>query len=202
MFLAGSQGDIETFESLASRFIRRFPTSYYLSDFLRKFSYFLVKLDFNASPRPIERMAPLIERLSRKHQVAIYLAVARGAVLDGNVGLEKIAGNKVLALYSRPGKVTTRARLYLAASLIVTDKMEEAVASLEKLDMKLLDNRDRKLLQAARVTARAIMEEPELSAMEDRDKADTSLGKQAGDTIAKAEKILESARKLLKDTSR
>ena len=160
IWLAGTTSDVGALVALASRYIRRFHDSLYVEDFLRRLSFLLVRLDFGISPSPLERLEPVLDRLTRRRRALLFAAVARQAVLGGRKHLAERAAVRALTLYPRVKRFAARARLYRDAAAVARPDPEAILAELRSLEDRLLDPRDRRLRDAAVILARAIMAEP------------------------------------------
>jgi chemotaxis protein MotC len=160
IWLAGMEADVETLIGLAGRYIRRFGRSGYAEDFLRRLSFLLVRLDIGVRPTPLERLEPVLPRLSRRKQALLHAAVARQAVIDGRLELAAMAAGRALGLYPNVERFAARVRLYRDAAQVARPDPEAILADLAALRARLLGARDRYLLHAATAVGEAIMAEP------------------------------------------
>ncbi len=161
LWLAGMEADIEAVIAIAGRYIRRFSRSLYGEDFLRRLSFILVRLDIGVSPSPLERLAPVLPRLSQRQRALLHAAVARQAVLDGKHRLGAMAASRALPLYPDVKRFAARVRLYRDAAGIARPDPEALLADLMVLEDRLLRPRDRYLKAAAMAVGQAIMKEPD-----------------------------------------
>ncbi len=198
LFLAGGEGDVKTFMKLASAYIRRFRNSWYVSDFLRRFAWLLVRLDYGREPFLVERMEPLISKLTKRRRALLHAAVARAALLEGKRKLAIVAGRKALSAYPDAPRFAARVKTWIAAAEVVSPHPEAAVKTLEGISPELLDERDRSLRTAALVLARAIVEEPVEPAMEGG-KVGTSREKDTPEVVVRARAMAAGIERLLEE---
>ncbi len=160
VWLAGMEGDIDRVVRLAGIYLRRFSRSFYVEDFLKRLSVVLVRLDYGERPRPLERLMPLLERLSKRRRALLLAAVSRRALLDGKFALAAMAAKKARALFPNVTRFAARTRLYRAAAEIARPDPEPQIDALASLDDDNLGERDRRLRYAALLIGRAIVDEP------------------------------------------
>ncbi len=160
LFLAGSEGDVRYFMALSERYVRRFRRSWYVSDFLRKFAWLLVRLDYGKAPHMLEDLSTTIRLLTRRQQALVYAAVSRGALLEGKLRQAITAGGMALAVYPKSGRFAARVRAYITAAKIADENPGKAMRRLRRLDLLMLDARDRKIVTAALTVGEAILAEP------------------------------------------
>ena len=201
LFLAGGEGDVKTFMKLASAYIRRFRNSWYVSDFLRRFAWLLVRLDYGREPFLVERMEPLISMLTKRRQALLHAAVARTAILEGKRKLAVVAGRRALSIYPDTSRFAARVKTWIAAAEVVSPDPDEAVEMLKKVPPGELDERDRKLRTAALVVGRAIVEEPGEPGGP-AGKVGTSREEDTPAVVIRARAVVASVRKLLEENAR
>jgi len=201
LFLAGEEGDVQAFARLASAYLRRFHNSWYVSDFLRRFSWLLARLDYQRKPFLFQRLAPQIALLTKRRRALLHAALARAALLEGKRALALAAGREAVALYPRAARFAARVNMWMAAARVVSPAPEEALKALRGISPALLDARDRKLRLAAMTVARAIMDEPEVKeAAADRPDA----GREAENlpVLARAGAMIADIEKLLRESGK
>ncbi len=201
LFLAGGEGDVKTFMKLASAYIRRFRNSWYVSDFLRRFAWLLVRLDYGQEPFLVERMEPLISLLTKRRRALLHAAVAREAVLEGKRKLAVVAGRKALSAYPDAPRFAARVKTWIAAAEVVSPRPEPAIAALKNISPDLLDGRDRMLRTAALVVGRAIMEEP-AEPVEDKGKVGASRKEDTPAVVVRARAVAAGVERLLEESAR
>ncbi len=201
LFLAGGEGDVKTFMKLASAYIRRFRNSWYVSDFLRRFAWLLVRLDYGREPFLVERMEPLISMLTKRRQALLHAAVARAAVLEGKRKLAVVAGRRALSIYPDAPRFAARVKTWIAAAEVVSPDPGGAMEVLEGIAPDELDERDRRLRTAALVVGRAIVEEPRMPDAHE-DKVGTSREEDTPAVVVRARAMITGVRRLLEENAR
>ncbi len=201
LFLAGGEGDAKTFMSLASAYIRRFRNSWYVSDFLRRFAWLLVRLDYGREPFLVERMEPLISMLTKRRQALLHAAVARAAVLEGKRKLARVSGRRALSIYPDAPRFAARVKTWIAAAEVVSPNPDKAMKSLEGVRPDELDERDRKLRTAALVIGRAIIEEPRVPDA-GKDKVGASREEDTPAVVIRARAMIAGVERLLEEGAR
>jgi len=201
LFLAGTDGDVDAVVRLASAYIRRFRKSWYATDFLRRLSWLLVRLDYGGKKRPIARLAPLIARLARRKQALLYAVVTREAVVAGKLALAKLAGRTALELGMKAPRYRARLRTWLAAADVVSADPSAALARLRKVPSELLDDRDRNLRLAAMVVGEAISAETAVEPGRAGAAGGAGNGNVAG-VLIRAEAAIAGTEKLLEENEK
>lgn len=163
MILAGMTEDVKRFERYAATYLRRFPRSVYVNDFLRRLAWLAVALDVDRKPFIIEKLEPGIARLRKRQQALLYAAIAREALLFGKHALSLHANLKVRKLYPDAPRLALRLRVWLDAAAVISPEPEEPVRDLLAMNLDELPPADRRLAYAAIAMADAIMMEPEPS---------------------------------------
>ncbi len=160
LVLSGNEADVPAFMRYAKNYIRHFRPSEYMPDFLRRYAWFLVHLDFGPKPHLITRMERDIALLEPRRQALLYAAVTREALIGGKTALAELAGKKALSF--NPGSARFKARLHawIAAARIAGPDPVSAMASLRAISPAALDESGKRLRMAALVLGRAIIEEP------------------------------------------
>ena len=163
MILAGMTENVKRFRHYAATYLRRFPRSVYVNDFLRRLAWLAVALDVNRKPFLIESLEPGIARLRKRQQALLYAAVARESLLAGKRALSLHANRKVQALYPDAPRLALRLRTWRSAATVISPEPEKTVRDLLAIDVGKLPPGDRQLAYAAIAVADAIMAEPEPS---------------------------------------
>ncbi len=163
MILAGMAEDVQRFEHYAATYLRRFPRSVYVNDFLRRLAWLVVALDVDRKPFIIQKLEPGIARLRRRQQALLYAAIAREALLYGKHALSLHANLKVRKLYPDAPRLARRLRAWLDAAAVISPEPEKPARDLMEMNLEELPPADRQLAYAAIAMADAIMMEPEPS---------------------------------------
>lgn len=87
---------------------------------------------------------------------AFYLLVARTALLDGKTLGARFAAKKAVALAPKGSAEETRAKLYLAASQVITENPSDGLFALAGLDPTQLTPEDAQVRDAAITVGNAI----------------------------------------------
>ena len=161
IFVASQLGDLDRFEMLAERYMRRYRHSVYAGNFQQRFAAALTRLDFTRDPERFGRLDGMLSSLDPASRRDLYLLVSRASVYEGRIEAAIYTAQQALAL-SRPGEEPAeRARLYQAAAMIVTEAgYDEARAELRRIDRARLSAADVELLDIAQGLARHIRQWP------------------------------------------
>lgn len=161
IFVASQLGDLDRFEMLAERYMRRYRHSVYAGNFQQRFAAALTRLDFTKDRDRFGRLDGMLSGLDPATRRDLYLLVSRASVYEGRIEAAIHTARQALAL-SRPGEETAeRARLYQAAAKIVTENgYDEARAELRRIDRTRLSAADLELLDIAQGLARHIRQWP------------------------------------------
>ncbi len=206
MSLAGNEGDAKRFAVLANAYMRRFPRSYYMANFLHRAAWLLAQLDHGPEQRPLNRLLPSLKRLRKRQQALLLALVAREAVIVGKRSLTVLAGRKALALNAGTAAFRARVRTWMAAARVVSPSPEPALRTLRAVDASLLSPDDRRLRDAAMLVARGILAEPRPAPVASKEGGqrrkpgasgkdeDLPIIRQARAAVAEVAKLLEKSR--------
>ncbi|WP_019402944.1 MULTISPECIES: hypothetical protein [unclassified Chelatococcus] len=161
IFVASQLGDLDRFEMLAERYMRRYRHSVYAGNFQQRFAAALTRLDFTKDRERFGRLDGMLSSLDPATRRDLYLLVSRASVYEGRIEAAIHTAQQALAL-SPPGEEPAeRARLYQAAAMIVTEAgYDEARAELRRIDRTRLSAADVELLDIAQGLARHIRQWP------------------------------------------
>jgi len=141
--------DSNRFMSLAKQYARRFLTSPYRQQYLSVLRRGLMSLHRTIPHHQIEELAGL---MPRQFAVALYLHMARSAVIAGHFKLARFGVKKITELAAASDEVrikTAQLDLLREITRLVEDEPEEVLQKLRLVDETKLDPTDRRLLQAA-----------------------------------------------------
>lgn len=156
IFLAGKMADLDQFSYLSSQYIRRFPHSVYADNFRRGFSESIMNFGLKSEASQFTKLKTLLNEMSATDQLELYLKIAQSGVVNGKIGLARLAAEQAVRL-SKDGSIeSARSRLYEAAALILTGSPETGVAELESVDATRLPKRDAELKEAVAAMAKQI----------------------------------------------
>jgi len=162
IFVLSQMGDMAKFDALSRQYLRRFRRSVYAGNFRQRFASAIAELEFTKDARHFPRLVTILDELEPAGQRELYLLVARHALDRGQTEVAVKASEKALSLSSSDRAGTERAKLYLAAAVIVTaEGFESGLASLKKIDRTALSSSDAGLLDSALQLATHIRSAPE-----------------------------------------
>jgi chemotaxis protein MotC len=156
VLFAEDAGDLEKFANLSSQYLRRFSRSVYAENFRRRFAASILRLGVSDEKIPLEIVADAVNALEPTERLALYLRIARAAVIAGKLEPARFAAERAVGLAQEGTVEAGRARLYGAAALALTEDPEAGLGTLEGLDPALLPKDDADLRQAVIVLARHI----------------------------------------------
>ncbi|VAV89093.1 hypothetical protein MNBD_ALPHA08-1570 [hydrothermal vent metagenome] len=203
--LAGANGEIEGFLRWSSQYVRRFEKSFYLPDFVSKFSFYMSKLNLAGRPKFIKPVVKILSQLSREQQASIYLTVARAAVLDGNNQQAQFMATQAQLFLEKGTSYSARAKLYFTASQVTAAKPEKITKSLTEIDRSLLIEQDKKIFDTLVLMMAEVQKEPQTENMTKENSGVPRLQGKPGErqmeqvspVVAKAQELIASAVKLL-----
>ncbi len=146
MPIAAKLGDADKIRFLSRNYLQRFQRSPYMRDFMAQFVDATLKLSDRIGNAELAR---LIEAAEPAMQYSLYLQIARGALVEGQTERARFMSAEAKKLADRLKADPTRANLYAAASSVASDSAGSALRELSQISPDNLQERDRKLLQAA-----------------------------------------------------
>lgn len=149
IFIVGQDDDFDKFEALAVRYFRRYRHSIYAGNFRQRFALSVARFSFVQRPDRFPRLVAVLDHLDRGSQRALYLLIARTALVRGKTEMAVLAADRVFALSDDDSAERVRARLYRAAARVATSAHSAAIAELEQIDKAKLSERDVELQVAA-----------------------------------------------------
>lgn len=209
IFLAGQVDDFDKFESLAVQYFRRYRHSIYAGNFRQRFALSVARFSFVQQTDRFPRLVAVLDHLDRASQRALYLLIARTALVRGKTGMTDLAAERIASMTEVGSTERMRARLYRAAARVVTDAHEEALLDLQQIDASRLPEQDAEILAAALQLGRGVrMPLPapplqldgakvEQTAMRPRINFSGSLG-----ALDRAQKLLDESEAQLKEQNR
>ncbi|MGM4895089.1 chemotaxis protein [Tardiphaga sp. 839_C3_N1_4] len=209
IFIVGQDDDFDKFEALAVRYFRRYRHSIYAGNFRQRFALSVARFSFVQRPDRFPRLVAVLDHLDRASQRALYLLIARTALVRGKTEMTVLAADRVFALSDDDGAERVRARLYRAAARVATSAHSTAIAELEQIDKAKLSERDVELQTAALAIGLNVRKAlPEAKAKSDgssevktamRPRIDFSRSLAAVD---RAQKLLDASQEQLKEKTR
>jgi chemotaxis protein MotC len=156
IFVAGQVDDFDKFEALAQKYFRRFRHSIYAGNFRQRLAVAVARFSFVQQSDRFPRLVALLDQLDDAGQRALYLLIARTALVRGKVEMADLAAEHVLGLTEEGSSERERARFYRAAARVVTNAHEQALLDLQKIEVGRLPERDAELLRAALAVGRNV----------------------------------------------
>ena len=209
IFIVGQDDDFDKFEALAVRYFRRYRHSIYAGNFRQRFALSVARFSFVQRPDRFPRLVAVLDHLDRASQRALYLLIARTALVRGKTEMTVLAADRVFALSDDDSAERVRARLYRAAARVATSAHGTAIAELEQIDKAKLSERDVELQTAALAIGLNVRKAlPEAKAKSDgsseaktamRPRIDFSRSLAAVD---RAQKLLDASQEQLKEKAR
>jgi chemotaxis protein MotC len=194
VFVAGDMThDPNKFMALAEQYLNRFPKSPFAENFLKGFSATLIRLHLAENVENFPRLDSMTANLGRDDRRALFLTLARAALVNGKIAMTDVAASAASALAPADSPDEARARLYQAAIRTLTDQYDAGAAQLQAIDAKKLPKRDAALLAAARGVARRIREKAASSASAEPPAAPGAKEDSTSATIHLAEAALAKA---------
>ena len=142
IFFAGQVDDFDKFETLAVQYFRRYRHSIYAGNFRQRFALSVARFSFVQRADRFPRLVAVLDHLDRTSQRALYLLIARTALVRGKIEMTDLAAERIAALTEDGSADRTRARLYRAAARVVTEGHEQALLDLQQIDASRLAEQD------------------------------------------------------------
>ncbi|MBO4223984.1 chemotaxis protein [Bradyrhizobium neotropicale] len=209
IFVAGQVDDFDKFEALAQRYFRRFRHSIYAGNFRQRLAVAVARFSFVQQSDRFPRLVALLDQLDDAGQRALYLLIARTALVRGKVEMADLAAERVLGLTDEGSSERERARFYRAAARVVTNAHDQALLDLQKIEVGRLPERDAELLKAALAVGRNVKKAlPAAPAQQDQPgEAQTSMRPRIdfGRSLAavnRAQVLLDESKEQLKERAR
>ena len=146
----------------AQHYVRRFLRSPYAGQFADLVTTAVVN-DIDAVDN--EMLDHILVHMDLARQREIYLRISRAAAVKGKTEMARRASRKAQAVSvaAKSGQSTTLAQFYSAVASVNSDEIVGAIEKMDAIPDDALSERDRKLREAARAMAEAIMRPPDPS---------------------------------------
>lgn len=159
--IVDDNSSLEEYRLNASSYVRNFRKSLYFSDFLKNFSFGLMRLPRGKEQEVLKYLKSFFEELNENEQLRILVYTARSATVSGRVETAYWSSKRALELLNPKNKFHARMRLYFSASGVVQPKTFKAsVAEFSKINRSALDNNDQKLFDAVAVLVKRLQGGP------------------------------------------
>ena len=187
---------LSSFVFLSRQYLHRFRTSIYAENFKRNFAETAVKLGAAGDVAQLGMLDAVITELPADEQRALYLSVARAAMVQGRTDAARFAAERAVAIAKDSTRDHERAQLYIDAASIVSTDVARGVAALEAADRSRLSPADADLRDAALAVAHSVtVPVPDaadgLTAPNAEDASTLGLVDQAQKAIATGDRLLE-----------
>jgi len=161
VFIASQIGDMAKFLALTSNYLRRYRHSVYAGNFRQRLASVLTRVDFGSEQALFDDVVEVLNDLEPEVRRDLYLLAARSSIEQGYTKSAGMLADKARELSGNDVNSAMRAKLYRAASMIVSPEMiGAAVAELESIDRSALLESDRLLLRSALSIAGQIRQMP------------------------------------------
>ncbi|MFD1695824.1 chemotaxis protein [Roseibium aestuarii] len=148
IFVSGKVGDIERFQSLAIRYLRRYRDSIYAGDFRRRFALSLDALGFGRNAEKFALIEGLLMEFDADTRRELYLRLARTGLLNGERLVVDKASAEGLKLAIDGSHEEMLFKLYRAGSLLEIENIKVTRDMLWSIDKDLLTAEERELMRA------------------------------------------------------
>ena len=149
VMIAESSGERALSDRFARQYFDRFSGSAYAGNFRARFAAVYALRPAGTEDDTMATIADATATIPSTEQLGIYLAVARRALVEGNLTLAAMASERALTFTDAPKPDRQRALLYEIASTLTTRDFTETRAMLDAIDPKALHPADVKLRDAA-----------------------------------------------------
>jgi len=149
VLLAESTGAHDVADRYARQYFDRFSDSAYAGNFRARFSAVYAARPAETKDETVATIDNATARIPADQRLAIFLAVARRALVGGNLPLADAMATEALEAGTAEPADSQRALLYQTAATLTTRDPVQARVSLEAINVETLHPADRKLHDAA-----------------------------------------------------
>jgi chemotaxis protein MotC len=200
--LLAAAGDVDRFETLAARYLRRFPSSVYSGGFRHNFALALAANTNVADQGRLERLTSLLGGVGPAERGEVYLTIAGEALRKGKIRLASLAASSAAALSKDGSKEGLRARLIEGATLIVTDDFDKGVEALTAIERGKLGDAEQGLLDAALSVAGQIRQMPAEPEPDSAAPVDKGKSADPGEAVKRAQNALSRVDQMLSELNK
>ena len=197
--LLAATADVDRFEMLAARYLRRFPNSVYAGGFRQKFALAFAANTNSADAERLARLTSMLGGVGAAERGEVYLTIAREALVKGKVDLARLAASNAVALAKEDSDEKERARLYEGAALIVTDDFDRGIEVLSAMERSKLGESERVLLDAALSIAGQVRRMPAEPEVDSSPPGDNAKGTDPDQILERAQKALARVDQMLSE---
>ncbi|WP_148227579.1 hypothetical protein [Fulvimarina pelagi] len=164
VLLAENAGETEKADRYARQYFDRYAASVYAGNFRTRFSAVYSDRPKGSEEATLDTLAGTLRLLPDDQKLAMYLSVARRALVGGNLELAAEASREALTIEAADPADRQRALLYEVASTLSALDEGEILATLGAIEDEQLHPSDLALKEAALDVVDAIREPAEISA--------------------------------------
>jgi len=157
---ASAAGQLDLFEKLAARYLRRFPKSVYAPSFYKQFAKGLLSEAYASDEKRRANLSGMLAELPVNESRDIYLAIAEEGIASGAIEVTRLAVGSVVKALEVGSKEAERVKVYESAALVATPDAEKGAAILGGIDRTKLDRPDVELVDAALSVAADVQKSP------------------------------------------
>lgn len=161
VFLAEETGDFDKFIAMADQYFRRFGRSVYADNFHRSFAVSLTRISQTGDDQQLAALSDLLNGLSAREQLHLYLEVAQYSLLDGKVPVAKWAAEKAALFAQKNSLEMHRAALFDGAASVLTADYDHGVNQLKAVATDHISRDEAVLDEAALNLAERIRQWPQ-----------------------------------------
>jgi chemotaxis protein MotC len=194
--------DLNRFVLLSSQYLRRFKKSVYAENFRDNFYAAVTRLGMSSEQDQFDKVALAIANLEPDNQLRLYMSMAQVATLNGNMVVAKRAAEHAVAVAKEGSPDQTLAKLYEAATLILSNSYEAGMAKLKEVDDASLQKHDAELKSAILVMAKQIRQwsEPQDPPNDEEPKLNLKAVNRDATEVAGSRPVIDLAQKAILET--
>lgn len=159
--MSSDEGNVKLFTRVSSIYAKRYKNSFYFNDFLKNYSYSLVRMPKSAEGAILKNLKSLSKSLKPNQQLAVSSYVSGIATELGMFKLSGWTAKKALSLSRQNGKLHTRMKLYhLASTVTELDGSKTMMSMVEGINDELLNSKDKFLYDNVIALSQRIYNDP------------------------------------------
>lgn len=151
-------GDTSRASILMSRYVRVFGQSPFAPRFYIEIADDLMTIDEVHAQSAVSALDLSLANVAAHQKSALFLRIARSALVAGKVEIAKVAADIVTAMSAELSPEREKAKLYAAAAIAATEKAESILSDLQSVHDEDFDDDEKSIRSAAEMIARAVME--------------------------------------------
>jgi chemotaxis protein MotC len=194
LLMLSKSDNVDRFESLAKRYMRRFRNSVYADNFRLQLVTEVASAKSWDNAQRLAKIEKVLSNLDDADRQDAYLVMAQVGLTKGNVTTARFAAEHASAIVIDQVDVSPQARVYEAAALIVTDKFEDGVVKLKGVERDKLGAKDAQIFDAAMKVADQVRRWPQPGLQEPASAPSDNGSARARDLAAVGARTVEVAR--------